>query len=254
MTPHPPVPRIRCHALSVHFGDRPALSAIDLDIFAGETVSLLGPNGAGKSTLLRVIAGLLPPTHGEARYEGRLIDRVSPSIVYVPQRSSVDWTFPASVMDVVLMARARNRTRWLPYGRTERERAGAALAQVQMEPFAGVQIGQLSGGQQQRVFLARALLQQGEVLLLDEPFAGVDLPTQELLVTLFAGLRNQGRTIVAASHDLTQAAAMSDRVVLLNRTLIATGPPAAVMTTTHLRAAFGGMVFLPLDRPAEVGA
>ena len=232
--------RLKVDGLSVHFGPRSALDAIDAEIGAGETVSLLGPNGAGKSTLLRVLAGMLPPTHGVVTLDGAPIRRPNPNMVYVPQRTGVDWSFPVSVLDVALMGRARHRTRLRPFGDRERHAALAALAQVGMERFANVQIGQLSGGQQQRVALARALVQGGDILLLYEPFGGVDIPTQDLLIALFAELRAAGKTIVYATHDLAQANRSSDRVFLLNRRLVVAGPPRAVMTETDMRATFGG--------------
>lgn len=246
--PAPPTrDRLTVDALAVHFGDRSALEGISVSFRASETVSLLGPNGAGKSTLLKVIAGLLPATHGEVKLDGRTIDGPNRAVVYVPQRSSVDWSFPVSVLDVVLMARAPRRPRLLPFGGEDRARAIAALDQVGMRRFAPVQIGQLSGGQQQRVFLARALLQDGDVYLLDEPFAGVDVPTQELVVSLFDGLRESGRTIVYATHDLAQAMKSSDRIFLLNRHLVAVGSPAETMTASNLRATFGGQAIVSLD-------
>jgi manganese/zinc/iron transport system ATP- binding protein len=236
-----------CDELSVHFDNRSALSGVEVAFHQGETVSLLGPNGAGKSTLLRVLAGLLPPTHGTVTLDGSPIDGPNPAVIYVPQRTSVDWSFPVSVLDVVLMAVARRRARVRPFARGDQDAALAALDQTGMRRFADVQIGQLSGGQQQRVFLARALLQQGEVYLLDEPFAGVDVPTQELLVTLFNGLRNSGKTIIYATHDLAQAARSSDRILLLNKRLIANGPPQLVMTADNLKATFGGQAIVPFD-------
>ena len=236
-----------CHDLSVHFEHRSALSEVDLAFRRGETVSLLGPNGAGKSTLLRVLAGLLPPTHGRVTLRGTTIAEPNPAVTYVPQRNSVDWTFPLSVLDVVLMALRGRTTRLRPFGNEDRRSALEALAQTGMDRFAGVQIGQLSGGQQQRVFLARALLQGGEVYLLDEPFAGVDIPTQGLLVSLFNRLRDTGKAIVYATHDLAQANASSDRILLLNRRVVADGPPAAVMTTANLHATFGGQFVVPTD-------
>jgi len=242
-----------CSDLSVHFGNRSALSALDAAFAAGETVSLVGPNGAGKSTLLRVLAGLLPATHGTVRLHDAPVTGPNRAVVYVPQRTSVDWTFPVSVLDVVLMALTPRRTRLRPFTSDDHAAALESLARVGMEGFAAVQIGQLSGGQQQRVFLARALLQGGEVYLLDEPFAGVDIPTQELLVALFAGLRRAGRTIIYATHDLAQAARSSDRVFLLNRRAIASGPPSRVMSAANLRATFGGQAILPFDLAAPNG-
>jgi manganese/zinc/iron transport system ATP- binding protein len=198
---------------------------------------------------------MLPPTHGVVRYDGAPIRKPNPAVAYVPQRTGVDWTFPVSVLDVALMGRYRRRSRLAPLGAREREAALAALGQVGMRRFAAVQIGQLSGGQQQRVFLARALLQGSEVYLLDEPFAGVDVPTQELVIALFARLREAGKTIIYATHDLTQAAHSSDRILLLNRRLVAAGPPAAVMTAENLRATFGGQaVIVPAGDDAAVAS
>ncbi len=238
--------RLETEALSVHFGPRSALENVFVRFGPAETVALLGPNGAGKSTLLKTLAGMLPPTHGAVRFDGRPVRRPNPAVVYVPQRSGVDWGFPIAVLDVALMGRALRRPRLAPLGPRDRAAALAALDRVGMRHLAHVQIGQLSGGQQQRVFLARALLQDGEVLLLDEPFAGVDVPTQELLVAIFGALRDAGKTIVYATHDLAQAAASSDRVLLLNRRVIADGPPSAVMTAEALRAAFGGEAVVPI--------
>ena len=231
--------------MSVHFGERWALECVDVRFWPGETVGLVGPNGAGKSTLLKALAGMQPPSHGEVRLDGEPVRRPSAAVVYVPQRSGVDWGFPVSVLDVALMGRARSSSRVRPFGRGERDAALTALDRVGMRNLAGVQIGQLSGGQQQRVFLARALLQEGGVYLLDEPFAGVDVPTQELLVALFGRLRDAGKTILYATHDFAQAAA-SDRVLLLNRRLVAAGPPRAVLSPGNLAAAFGGQAMVPV--------
>lgn len=250
----PPTPLLESRDLSVHFNERSALSSVDATFRAGEMVGLLGPNGAGKSTFLRVLAGLLPATHGDVAFRGEAFGQPRDAVIYVPQRTSVDWTFPVSVLDVTLMAAARRTSRWTPFRSGDRATALDALARVDMRRFADVQIGQLSGGQQQRVFLARALLQRGEVYLLDEPYAGVDVPTQELLISLFETLRAGGKTIIYATHDLTQAARSSDRILLLNRRLIADGPPAAVMTEENLRATFGGQAIVPIVRSTRSAA
>ncbi len=261
MNPLPGVKVERTHRLvvrdlSVHYGSRPALAGLNVTFAPGETVSLVGPNGAGKSTLLKVLAGILPPSHGVAELDRQPIRRPSAAVVYVPQRTSADWSFPVNVLDVVLLTRLRRRSRFLPFGDAERSRALGALDRVGMRDFAGVQIGQLSGGQQQRVFLARALLQDGVVYLLDEPFSGVDVPTQELLVELFDQLRASGKTIISATHNLYLATSSSDRIVLLNRQLIAEGSPEEVMTEAHLRSAFGGNLVVThnnLGRPTALG-
>ncbi|MDF2758068.1 MAG: transporter related, partial [Thermomicrobiales bacterium] len=164
----------------------------------------------------------------------------SPRVAYVPQRSDVDWKFPISVLDVALMGRALRASRLLPVPDRDREDALAALAQVRMRRFAPVQIGALSGGQQQRVFLARALLQEADVFLLDEPFSGVDAPTQALLLHVLDDLRLAGKTIVFATHDLIMAERSADVCVLLNRRVVAVGPPSQVLSVRNLQSTFGG--------------
>jgi len=267
--PTPPVrsgrtPIIVADGLSVHYEHRPALADLSLAIYPGETLSILGPNGAGKSTLLKVIAGMLPPSHGAVTMHGEPLKGITPRITYVPQRSGADWSFPISVLEAVLLGISRSTPRWRPFSRKDRQRALSALADVGMDSLASVQIGSLSGGQQQRVFLARALLQGGEVLLLDEPFTGVDVPTQELFVRLFDELGKRGTAIVYATHDLVQAQQTSDRVLLVNRHLVAVGAPDEVMTERFLHETFGGRVIImgsgvhvsatPTPTPLEIPA
>src|SRR5215207_10156450 len=233
-------PRMQTVRLGVHFEDQSALEDINLDFQIGETTSLVGPNGAGKSTLLKCLDGILAPTHGEVFLDGQPIHRPSPRVAYVPQRSDVDWKFPISVLDVALMGRALRASRLLPIPGRDREDALAALAQVRMRRFAPVQIGALSGGQQQRVFIARALLQDADVFLLDEPFSGVDAPTQALVLQVLDDLRSAGKTIIFATHDLAMAEQSADVCVMLNRHVVAAGPPAQVLTVPNLQATFGG--------------
>jgi manganese/zinc/iron transport system ATP- binding protein len=233
-------PRLRTEHLSVHFEDRSALEEINLAFHAGEMTSLVGPNGAGKSTLLRCLDGILEPTHGRVLLDGQPLTRPSARIAFVPQRSEVDWKFPISVLDVAIMGRALRGSRFLPVPVTDREDALSALQEVGMRRFAHVQIGALSGGQQQRVFLARALLQDADVILLDEPFSGVDEPTQTLVLQILAELRSAGKTILFATHDLAMAEEAADTCVLLNRRLVASGPPRQVMTMQNLQTTFGG--------------
>jgi ABC-type Mn2+/Zn2+ transport system ATPase subunit len=234
------VPRMQTVRLGVHFEDRSALEDISLDFQTGETTSLVGPNGAGKSTLLRCLDGILAPTHGEVFLDGQPISRPSPRVAYVPQRSDVDWKFPISVLDVALMGRALRTSRLLPIPDRDREDALAALAQVRMHRYAPVQIGALSGGQQQRVFIARALLQEADIFLLDEPFSGVDAPTQALVLEVLDNLRLAGKTIVFATHDLVMAERSADVCVFLNRRVVAAGPPSQVLTVRNLQSTFGG--------------
>jgi manganese/zinc/iron transport system ATP- binding protein len=244
-------PRLQTVRLGVHFEHRSALEDINLDFQAGETTSLVGPNGAGKSTLLRCLDGILAPTHGEVFLDRQPIHRPSPRVAYVPQRSDVDWKFPISVLDVALMGRAIRARRLFPIPRRDREDALAALAQVRMRRFAPVQIGALSGGQQQRVFIARALLQEADVYLLDEPFSGVDGPTQALVLQVLDNLRLAGKTIVFATHDLAMAERSADVSVLLNRRVIAAGPPSQVLTVPNLQSTFGGTAAFDVEiRPS----
>ena len=235
-------PRLQTVNLSVHFADRSALEDVTLAFHPGETASLVGPNGAGKSTLLKCLAGILAPTHGEVLLDGHRVRRPSSRVAYVPQRSDVDWKFPVSVLDVALMGRALRANRFLPIPDRDRQDALAALDEVRMRRFAPVQIGALSGGQQQRVFIARALLQEADVFLLDEPFSGVDLPTQSLVLQILDDLRRSGKTIVFATHDLAMAEQSADICVLLNRRVVAAGPPSQILTVPNLQAAFGGAV------------
>ena len=252
--PEPAVqPILECRNLAVHYEDRSALRDINAAFYPSQTTGLLGPNGAGKSTLLKVIAGMLPTSHGEVLFRGKPIIGASPCITYVPQRSETDWTFPISVLEATLLGLAAKRSRWKPFGRADRDIALNALRQVRMDHLASAQIGQLSGGQQQRVFLARALMACGDVLLLDEPFTGVDVPTQEMLVAIFQELGKRGTAIIYATHDLQQAARTSDHVMLLNGEVIAYGTPSEAMSHQALRQTFGGQVVV-LHAPEAVEA
>lgn len=239
---HPPI--LRTQDLGVHYENRSALRDLTISLYPSETISVLGPNGAGKSTLLKVFAGMIPPSHGSVSFKGDKLTGSHRQITYVPQRAGADWTFPISVLECTLLGLAPDRPRWRPFSRKDHDQAMHALQQVGMDHLANAQIGALSGGQQQRVFLARALVSCGEVMLLDEPFTGVDVPTQELLVELFEKLRRSGTTIIYATHDLQQAATTSDSVLLLNETLVAEGAPADVLTEHMLRTTFGGQVII----------
>ncbi len=239
-------PRLRTDHLGVHFEDRPALDDVSVAFYEAQTTSLVGPNGAGKSTLLRCLDGLLEPTHGAVYLNGVQVHRPSSRIAYVPQRSEVDWNFPISVLDVVLMGRSLRRPRFRLLSATDRAAALQALETVAMQRFAHVQIGALSGGQQQRVFLARALVQDAEVYLLDEPFTGVDVPSQSLILDVLRQLCETGKTVIFATHDLAMAAESADNCLLLNRSVVASGPPRDVLTAGNLQATFGGAALIPL--------
>jgi ABC-type Mn2+/Zn2+ transport system ATPase subunit len=208
---------------------------------SGQIVGLLGPNGCGKSTLLKAIVGLVPRLRGEIRLDEAPLDRASLArVAYVPQRNEVDWSFPITVEEVVLLGRQGRLGLFGRPGPADRRAASEALERLGMDGARRAQIGELSGGQQQRVFLARALAQQGEVLLLDEPLTGVDTTTQEVVLQLLADLRRAGQVIVMATHDLAQAAETCDRLCLLNGRVVAFGPPAEALTAEHLAATYGG--------------
>ncbi len=238
MTPQSPV--LTCTDLSVHYDNRSALRDVNLVIQHGEITALLGPNGAGKSTMLKVLAGMIPPSHGTATYRGTELNGPHPEVTYVPQRSAVDWTFPISVLECTLLGLAGSRSRWRPFSRRDNDIAMNALRDVRMDHLAHAQIDALSGGQQQRVFLARALVNNGQVLLLDEPFTGVDVPTQDMLVDILTDLKSRGTAIVYATHDLAQAARTADHAVLLNGEIVAEGLPDDILQDALLLRTFGG--------------
>lgn len=229
-----------CTGMSVHYENRSALRNINFTVQSGHITALLGPNGAGKSTLLKVLAGMIPPSHGSVAFDGHDLNGPHPEITYVPQRSDVDWKFPISVLECVLLGLASSRSRWRPFARKDKDAAMQALSDVGMDHLAQAQIDALSGGQQQRVFLARALLNRGAVLLLDEPFTGVDVPTQTMLVEILENLRARGTSIIYATHDLAQAARTADTAMLLNGEVIAEGSPDQTFTADNLTRTFGG--------------
>ena len=251
MSSLPPV--LTCHNLAVHYDNRSALRDVNLEIERGQITALLGPNGAGKSTLLKVLAGMIPPSHGAAKFEGEELSGPHANITYVPQRSDVDWTFPISVLECTLLGLAGSRSRWKPFSRHDKAVAMQALKDVRMDHLAQAQIDALSGGQQQRVFLARALLNNGDVLLLDEPFTGVDVPTQDMLVDLLTELKSRGTAIVYATHDLAQAARTADYAVLLNGDIVAEGSPHDIFQQDVLLRTFGGSV-ISVESLREVAA
>jgi ABC-type Mn2+/Zn2+ transport system ATPase subunit len=220
--------------LSVAYGTRLALDDICLCCRRGEIVGLLGPNGSGKSTLLKSVLNLVPKLSGTVSLDGQPLEgrRQQVRVAYVPQRSDVDWDFPISVEEVVLLGCQGRLGLCGRPGAAERAAAAAALARMDMTAYRRVQIGELSGGQQQRVFLARALAQGGDVLLLDEPLSGVDASTQEVIFDLLRELRASGRSVIIATHDLPQAARLCDAVCLLHQHVVACGPPDRILNAT----------------------
>ncbi len=237
--------------LTVAYGDRPVLWDIDMDVPAGHLMAIMGPNGAGKTTLIKAILGLIPAAAGRVEIHGELYRDQRRLVGYVPQRGSVDWDFPTTVLDVVMMGRY-GALGWLKRpGKAERELAMSALDKVGMAEFRHRQISQLSGGQQQRVFLARALVQDARVYFMDEPFQGVDARTERAIVDLLQELREQGRTVVVVHHDLQTVQEYFDWIMLLNVRRIACGPVGEVFTPENLRLAYGGRVEFLARRAAR---
>jgi len=226
------------------YGDGPVLRGVTLEVLAGSLVGVIGPNGSGKTTLLLAILGLAPVVTGTITLGGRPIAGQRDRLAYVPQREAVDWSFPISAEQVVAMGRYP-RVGWLRIpGAADRRAVREALDRVALADLAERQIGALSGGQQQRVFLARALVQEASVLLLDEPMTGVDQTTEQLIVSLLRELRDAGTTILHATHDLESAADVSDLLCFVNGRVVAFGPPAETFTPPILHATFGGELLI----------
>jgi manganese/iron transport system ATP-binding protein len=230
---------LQVNHVTVRYNGAPALDDVTFSVDAGLRVAVVGPNGAGKSTLFKAIVGLLPLSRGEIRIHDVPFGAHQECVAYVPQREEVDWRFPVTVSDVVMMGRYGSLG-WLKRpGKRDREIVSRCLEQMGVAHLAGHSIGDLSGGQQQRIFLARALAQEPHILLMDEPFTGVDVPTQETTLTLLDQLLAQGVTLIVSTHDLNLAAAHFERVLLLNRRVIAYDTPARVLTSENLQRAFG---------------
>lgn len=245
-------PALEIAGLSVAYDAVPAVWNASFSVAPGTLMAIVGPNGAGKSTLLKGLLGMLPRLAGRVRVFGQDPARFRGEIAYVPQRSSVDWDFPATVLDVVLMG-TYGRLGWLRRpGKKERVAAVDALKMVEMDAFQKRQIAELSGGQQQRVFLARALVQDASLYLMDEPFAGVDAVTERAIVLLLKRLRDDGRTIVVVHHDLSTVPEYFDAVTLLDRRVIASGPVAEVFTRARVEEAYGGRVRTALPGEAAL--
>jgi manganese/zinc/iron transport system ATP- binding protein len=225
--------------LTVAYRDTPVLWDVDLAVNEGSLMAVVGPNGAGKSTLIKAIIGLIRPSAGRVLVYGQPYAKQRKLVAYVPQRSSVDWDFPTNVLDLVTMGRYGALGWGRRPGAHERAQAQAALEQVGMEQFTGRQISQLSGGQQQRAFLARALVQDARVYLMDEPFQGVDATTERAIVNVLQDLKRAGRTVLVVHHDLETVPSYFDQVLLLNVRAVASGPVAEVFTPANLRAAYG---------------
>ncbi len=244
---------VSIHDMTVAYHRKPVLWDVDLDIPEGRLVGIVGPNGAGKSTLLKAILGLIPTASGDVRIYGKRVREQRGLIGYVPQRESVDWDFPVCALDVVAMGLYREIGWFRRVRAAHRARAMEALVRVGMDSLALRQISQLSGGQQQRVFLARSLVQDARLYLMDEPFAGVDAATEGIIINLLRGLREKGRTVVVIHHDLQTAPEYFDHMILLNTRVVAAGPTAEVFTQKNLHNTYGGRLTL-LDEAAQAVA
>lgn len=226
--------------LTVAYHDKPVLWDLDLEVPAGVLMAIVGPNGAGKTTLIKAVLGVIRPAAGSIKLLGEPIEKMRRRIGYVPQHGSVDWDFPTDVLDVVMMGRY-GALGWIKRpGKREKDVALHALEQVGMTAYKHRQISQLSGGQRQRVFIARALVQDADVYLMDEPFQGVDATTEVAIVELLRALRSKGKTVMVVHHDLQTCPEYFDWVTLLNVRKIASGPMSEVFTEANLRKTYGG--------------
>jgi manganese/zinc/iron transport system ATP- binding protein len=237
-------PVIEVHDLTVSYDQSPVLWNVDLSLPSGKLIGILGPNGAGKSTLIKAIMGLVKPTSGYVKIFDKTLQDVRSRISYVPQRESVDWNFPASVLDVVMMGTYGKLGLFKRPGKKEKEIALGCLDQVGMMSFVNRQISELSGGQQQRVFIARALAQEADLYLMDEPFAGVDMATETAIFQLLKDMTAKGKTIIVVHHDIHSAMNYFDWIIMLNLHLVGSGPTELVMTEDLLRKTYGGKLNL----------
>lgn len=224
--------------LTVVYHEKPVIWDLDLQIPQGSMCGIIGPNGSGKSTLLKSILGIIKPVTGTITIFDQPITKNKCNIAYVPQKNSVDWTFPVSVQDVVMMGRYSQFSWWQRPEKKDFETVAWALEQVLMTPFKNRHISQLSGGQQQRVFLARALAQQADIFMLDEPFAGIDMVTEKLILQLLQKLQHQGKTIIVVHHDLTTVSNYFDWTFLMNVKHIASGPTSHILTHQNIQKTF----------------
>jgi ABC-type Mn2+/Zn2+ transport system ATPase subunit len=233
---------ITIEGLSVSYGKKRALTNLFLEIGSGKIYGLLGPNGAGKSTLFKAILGLIKPNAGKVLVEGQSIETQRKKVVYLPQKTEVDWDFPATVAEIVATGRYPHKKLLQRLDKHDHELTMEALHEVGMEQYSKRQIGELSGGQQQRVFLARALCQQAEIFLLDEPFVGVDATTEEKIMQILKRLASEGKTLLVVHHDLSSVPKYFDCVILINQRLIAFGPTGTAFTKENITQAYSGQL------------
>ncbi|VFR67469.1 Manganese ABC transporter, ATP-binding protein SitB [plant metagenome] len=247
-----PPPALSLSGLTVSYDGKTVLFSIDHVVPAGAMSVIVGPNGAGKSTLLKAALDIIPRVSGEVSLFGLPFAANRHRVAYVPQRASVDWDFPATAFDVVAMGLYRQLSPWGFLQAGHKARIAACLEQVGMREFADRQIGRLSGGQQQRIFLARALVQDADLYVLDEPFAGVDAATERALITVLRTLNRSGKTVLCVHHDLATVPEYFDHVLLLNVQRVAAGPVREAFTADNLQDAYGGrLAGVQIDRLAE---
>ncbi|TAD73919.1 MAG: metal ABC transporter ATP-binding protein [Oscillatoriales cyanobacterium] len=230
---------LQVRSLCVHYRGRSVLEDVSLNLMPGELVGLIGPNGAGKSTLIKALLGLVPIASGHISWHGQSLRRLRQQVAYVPQRSQIDWDYPIVVQRVVMMALTRRLGWWRSPNAAAYQTARAAMERMQIWDLRDRPIGSLSGGQQQRVFLARAIAQSAEIFLFDEPFTGIDKHSELILLNLFAELRSRGHLVLVCSHEWGSALERYDRLLLLNRSLLADDRPQVVMTLDNIRRAYG---------------
>jgi ABC-type Mn2+/Zn2+ transport system ATPase subunit len=226
--------------LTVSYGPKPALLDVSFQVDKGSMIGIMGPNGSGKSTLLKAVLGFIKPDIGEIKILGKPLSESKGKVAYVPQRGSVDWDFPITVDQVAMMGRYGRIPWWKDPGREERQMVTEALKMVRMSEFSKRQIGQLSGGQQQRVFMARALVQGAEMLLLDEPFAGVDAATERAILDVLEAAKKNGQTLIVVHHDLATAGEYFDKIILIKQRLYAYGTPEKVINLDLLSQVYEG--------------
>jgi len=246
----PSAPPLQIENTGFYFNGKPALSGVNLVIGKGEQIAVIGPNGAGKSTLFKIIAGILKPIEGTVRIFGSPPGKHG-CIGYVPQHNQVDWQFPANVFDVVMMGRASRIGLCRQPAQADREKVYQALETVGLSVLAKHQISELSGGQQQRVFIARAMAQEAEIVLMDEPLNALDQASQNDLFEIFRVLRQKQVTLLVALHDLQIAASHFEKILLLNHTVLGFGRPAEILDPVHLVKAYPGHVHLVEKSPGE---
>ena len=248
-------PAIAVNNLTVSYGPVPALLDVSLEVPVGRLIGVIGPNGSGKSTLIKAILGFVKPDFGNVRLFGEPVENATGRVAYVPQRGSVDWDFPISVMEVVLMGRYGHVPWWRNLSQHDYQIARETLDMVRMYEYRRRQIGQLSGGQQQRVFMARAMAQGADILLLDEPFAGVDAATERAILNVLEITKKSGRTLMVVHHDLATAAEYFDALILLKQRMYAFGPPEAVLHRELLSEVYEGnlRIFADLDHDRQRG-